>query len=99
MGYKNGRTTGFCADLSKGLVDVGSREGVQGAEGFVEQEEPWVGREGSGQCDSLPLASGKLSRPTVGERGWIESDSLKLGACQPIWVREFQQPRDERRVP
>ena len=41
---------------------------VEGSEGFVEEEELWIGEEGSGERDALAFAAGERVDVSVGER-------------------------------
>ena len=73
------------ADLLKesvhGLDQLRPRDCVEGAEGFVEQNDLRLGGQRSSQRHSLPLTTGELARPTASElAGWQPHELERLGA-------------------
>ena len=58
-------------------LKLGAGDGVEGAEGFVHQENWRIGGEGAGDADALALAAGKFARATLRVFAWIEADELE----------------------
>ena len=53
------------------LAHGGGGGDVECGQGFVQQEEPGIGRQRPGDCDALGLAAGQRRRPTVGQVGGV----------------------------
>ena len=59
-------------EVTEGGLDLGAGNGVQGAEGFVEEEDGGVRCEGAGEADALTLAPGELPGEAGGQ-GWVQA--------------------------
>ena len=57
-------------------MQFGAGDGIEGAEGFVHQENGRIGGESAGDADALALAAGKFAGIARGDLG-IESDELQ----------------------
>src|SRR5262245_55456988 len=62
MRHKDGGVPGPIVDLAQPGTKFATHLGVEGAEGFVEQEQPRFDGESAGKGDALTLAAGKLGR-------------------------------------
>ena len=63
------------------LADLDAEEGVEGGEGFVEEEDTGADDEGAGEGDALLLASGELGGEAVGEVGHVDETEELAGAA------------------
>ena len=66
MGDEDGGSVGFEEDLAHLVANALPQSGVQVREGFVEEDDAGVGREGPRKGDALLLASGELVGHAVG---------------------------------
>src|SRR5260370_24129574 len=78
-------------------LKLGARNGIEGAEGLVHQENGRVGGEGAGHAHALALAAGKLVRVAVGVFTRVESnqghelaDANGSAAAVPFFERRNQ---------
>ena len=55
-------------------LKFGAGDGIEGAEGFVHQENGRIGGESAGDADTLALAAGEFARTAGGKFGRIEAD-------------------------
>jgi hypothetical protein len=59
---------------SEFALKFGARDGIEGAERLVHQENRRIGSKSAGDADTLALAAGEFARPTGGKFGRIEAD-------------------------
>jgi hypothetical protein len=68
---------GFVETASEGpefALKFGAGDGIEGAEGFVHEENRRIGSKSTGDADTLALTAGEFARATGGKFGWIEAD-------------------------
>src|SRR5258706_1024837 len=58
-------------------LQLQTRHWIERAEGLIEQEHRWIGRERARHADTLLLAAGELSRITRGELGRRKAHALQ----------------------
>lgn len=63
--------------------------GVESGEGFVEEEEAWLGGEGAGEGDALCFSAGEVARGARGERG--SSDEVEHGGDAAVLLGKGQR--------
>src|SRR5258708_11851218 len=59
------------------FLEIGTGDGVEGAEWFVEQHDRRASGQCSGNTDTLPLAARKLMRKSVGKSHGFEADEIE----------------------
>jgi hypothetical protein len=67
-------------DLLDQALHLDTRQGIQGTQGFVEQQQARAMDQRTRQRDALPLAPGKTARPLVGAVGKANLRQRLLGA-------------------
>ena len=61
--------TGLLADLHQLLLQIAAGEGVEGAKGFIKQQQPRLDRQGPGDGHPLLHTAGEFGRELVGGLG------------------------------
>ena len=74
MGDEDGGLAEVAAQGEELLLQVETRDGIDRAERFIEQQHGGIGRQCAGYADTLALASGKLRGIARGELRGIESN-------------------------
>ena len=65
-------------------ADVAAGAGVEGGEGFVEEQQAWLGGEGAGQGDALRLSAGQGAWPVVGVVGQPDTFEPRHGPAAGV---------------
>ena len=80
------------------LVGIRARNGVEAAEGLVEQDHALACRERTGERRALPLSAGEFVRQSIAKSHRIEPDEIQSNVGSLRAVRHAGQHRDERNV-
>src|SRR6185312_12022418 len=84
--------------ILKRLVQFRARNGVEGAEGLVEQDHTGPRGECASESYALTLPAGELVRVAAAKRVWRQShDAKRFGSCR-FRLALLQQLRDERHI-
>jgi len=85
VGHQNEGLPQFPLQAPQFLLDLGPQVGVQGAHGFVQQQDPGLVDQGPGQGHPLLLAAGKF----VGEAFFqaAQAQKFQLVAHPPVYFR------------
>ena len=79
----------------EGLLQIGTGDRVERAEGLVEQDHIGIGGERAGNRDPLALAAGELPRLPRGELRRVESHELERALASLVAVGHASKPRHE----
>jgi len=74
VGHHHGGHAGLLADLHQLLLQIAAGEGIQGAEGFIQEQQPGANRQGAGDRHPLLHAAGEFTGVLVG--GMAETHEL-----------------------
>ena len=74
---KDDRFTKTVDQGAKFALKLRARDGIESAEGFVHQENGWIGCESTGNSYALALASGEFARVAMREFARIEADKME----------------------
>jgi len=88
VGDEEGSFADAAAQVEKEVLEVEAGDGVERGEGFVEEEQRWVGGECAGDADALALSPGEGAGEAIAEFGGVQADGLEeLGGAGGDAVR------------
>ena len=90
MRHHDRRHAGSAQDVNEAGAQGGADFGVEGGEGFVEEEEAGFGRERARERDALALAAGEFAGKAVGDVGEFDeveqvADAVGRGKWGVVW--------------
>ena len=90
VGHHHGGDAGLLADLHQLLLQVAAGEGIEGAEGLIEQQQPRPDRQGAGNRHPLLHASRQLGRKLVGRRAQPHQRQVAVDDLAPLAGSELR---------